>query len=73
MFYRQQGLTSKNLTLIRQVLNRNVWASVVNLPHALMAQARLMEEHARVKAAITYSLTTTSRMQCRWSLSSIGA
>jgi integrase len=51
--YRQSGLTSKNLTLIRQVLSPNVWSSVVNLPWALLRKARLLGEHAPVKAAVT--------------------
>ena len=51
--YRQVGLTPKNLALIRQVSNRDVWRSIVNLPDELMRQARRMDEHSPVKAAIT--------------------
>jgi hypothetical protein len=51
--FRTTGLTTKNQKLIRQVLNPKVWASIVNLPEALMRQARQLEEHAPVKAAIT--------------------
>jgi len=51
--YRQAGLTTKNLALIRQVSNRDVWGSIVRLPDALMQQARRMQEHSPVKAGIT--------------------
>ena len=52
-FYRRGGLTEKNLAVIRQVLSGNIWAEVTNLPRALMAQARSLRQHARVKAAVT--------------------
>ena len=51
--YRRKGLTQKNLKVIREVLSGNVWPDVVNLPKALMAQARSLQEHAPVKAAVT--------------------
>ena len=55
-FYRRGGLTEKNLAVIRQVLSGDVWSEVVNLPAALMVQARLLREHAPVKAAVTAQL-----------------
>ena len=55
-FYRRGGLTEKNLAVIRQVLSGDVWREVVNLPAALMAQARLLREQAPVKAAVTAQL-----------------
>jgi len=51
--HRQSGLTPKNLALIRQVLNRNVWGSIVRLSALLMREAQLMDEHAPVRAALT--------------------
>ena len=54
--YRHKGLTPKNLALIRQVLNREVWSSIVNLPWRLMKQARLVADHAPVKAALVAQL-----------------
>jgi hypothetical protein len=54
--YRRGGLTEKNLAVIRQVLSGDVWREVVNLPTALMAQARLLREQAPVKAAVTTQL-----------------
>jgi integrase len=55
-FYRRGGLTEKNLAVIRQVLSGDVWREVVNLPAALMAQARSLREQAPVKAAVTTQL-----------------
>ena len=51
--YRKEGMTQKNLKLIRQVLNSEVWARVVNCPDELMRQARSLKDQAPVKAAIT--------------------
>jgi integrase len=49
--HREEGMTPKNLALIRSVLTNGVWSRVVNLPHQLMRQARL-ERHAPVRAAV---------------------
>jgi integrase len=51
--YRKEGLTPKNLKLIRQVLNSEVWARVINCPDDLMRRARSLKEQAPVKAAVT--------------------
>jgi integrase len=51
--YRHGGLTQKNLALIRQVLTAEVWSEVVNLPEALMRQARALRDQAPTKAAVT--------------------
>jgi integrase len=51
--YRHGGLTPKNLQLIRQVLNDEVWRRVVNCPKALMLRARSLKDQAPLKAAIT--------------------
>jgi hypothetical protein len=51
--YRHDGLTPKNLQLIRQVLNEEVWGRVGNCPNALMLRARSMKDQAPLKAAIT--------------------
>jgi integrase len=39
--------------LIRQVLNKDIWLRIVNIPWALMRKARLLAEHAPLKAAVT--------------------
>jgi site-specific recombinase XerD len=54
--HRCEGLTPKNLQLIRQVLTEGVWSDVVSLPKALMRQARLARDHAPIKAAVTAQL-----------------
>jgi integrase len=54
--HRRTGMTPKNRALIRQVITGDVWSRVVNLPAALMHQARLLNDHAPVKAALTAQL-----------------
>jgi integrase len=49
---RREGMTPKNLALIRQVLSGGLWSEVVSLPKALMQQARLAKDHAPIKAAV---------------------
>ena len=39
--HRREGLTPKNLQLIRQVLTEGVWSEVVSLPNALMRAGAL--------------------------------
>lgn len=51
--YRKEGLTQKNLKLIRQVLNSKVWESVINCPDELMRRARTLKDKAPVKAAVS--------------------
>jgi Phage integrase family len=50
--HRRDGLTEKNQAIVRQVLSGNIWGDVINLPRVLMAQARSLQEHAPVKAAV---------------------
>lgn len=54
--HRREGLTPKNLQLIRQVLTEGVWSEVVSLPKVLMQQACLAKDHAPIKAAVTAQL-----------------
>jgi hypothetical protein len=56
--HRREGLTPKNLRLIRQVLTEGIWSEVTSLPEVLMQQARLDKDHAPVKAAVTAQLAT---------------
>jgi hypothetical protein len=56
--HRQGGLTEKNLNVIRAVLTGKVWNQVVQLPLALMAEARLLRHQAPVKAAVTAQIAT---------------
>jgi Phage integrase family len=54
--HRREGLTPKNLQLIRQVLTEGVWTEMVCLPKSLMQQAHLAKNHAPVKAAVMAQL-----------------
>jgi integrase len=51
--HRREGLTPKNLQLVRQVLSDGVWSEVVSLPNVLMQQAYSVKDHAPIKAAIS--------------------
>src|SRR5258705_1205970 len=50
--HREDGMTPKNLALIRCVLTDEVWSRVTKLPEQLMRQARLEQRHAPVRAAV---------------------
>ena len=50
--YREDGMTEKNLALIRLVLTDGVWSRIVDLPEELMQQARLLRRHAPIRAAV---------------------
>jgi integrase len=54
--YRREGLTPKNLQLVRQVLTDGVWSEVVALPNRLMHEARTAKDHAPIKAAVSAQL-----------------
>ena len=56
--HRREGLTPKNLQLIRHVLTDGVWGEVVSLPNVLMRQARSAKDHASIKAGISAQLAT---------------
>jgi integrase len=50
--HRKDGMTPKNLALIRSVLTDEVWSRVTNLPDLLMRRARRERQHAPVRAAV---------------------
>ena len=50
--HRDDGMTEKNLALIRRVLTEGVWSRVVNVPGQLMEEARLQRRHAPVRAGV---------------------
>jgi hypothetical protein len=54
--YRQDGMTEKNMAVIRQVMTASVWSEVVRLPALLMQEARDLREQAPVKAAVRAQL-----------------
>jgi integrase len=51
----EDGMTPKNLALIRSVLTDGVWSRVVDLPDQLMREARRLR-HAPVRAAVLAQL-----------------
>jgi integrase len=53
---RPEGLTEKNLVVIRQVLTPGVWTGVVKLPAQMIAAARLQMRHSPARAALTAEL-----------------
>jgi integrase len=50
--HREEGMTEKNLAVVRTVLTPGVWGRVAKLPEQLMEQARKMRNSAPVRAAI---------------------
>src|SRR5260370_11931954 len=50
--HREDGMTPKNLALIRLVLTQGIWSRVTTLPEQLMQQARLPRRPAPVRAAV---------------------
>src|SRR5262249_45616051 len=49
---REEGMTEKNLAVVRAVLTPGVWTRVYKLPEQLMEQARNMHKSAPVRAAL---------------------
>jgi len=60
--YRSTGLTEKNRTLVRQILQPGIWRDVLDLPSRLMAQARADRRTAPEKAAITAQMAVAIRI-----------
>jgi hypothetical protein len=50
--HREEGMTEKNLAVVRVVLTPGVWARVAKLPEQLMEQAQAMRSSAPVRAAL---------------------
>jgi integrase len=50
--HRDEGMTEKNLAVVRAVLTPAVWGRIVKLPGQLMEQARKLYKSAPVRAAI---------------------
>jgi integrase len=49
--HRPEGLTEKNMAVVRQVLSSDAWCLVVKLPWLLMREADVTRDRAPVKAA----------------------
>jgi hypothetical protein len=50
--HREEGMTEKNLAVVRAVLTPAVWGRIIKLPEQLMEQARKLHKSASVRAAI---------------------
>jgi integrase len=50
--HREEGMTEKNLAVVRAVLTPGVWGRIAKLPEELMERARKMRNAAPVRAAI---------------------
>jgi hypothetical protein len=61
---RPEGFTPKNMAVIRQVLTPGVWDRVVNLPFAMMAEARKHQQHAPLRAAVTAQIAVAIAILC---------
>lgn len=53
---RPEGMTDKNIALIRQVLTPGVWPRVIKLPFTMMEMARRQRIHMPASAAVTAQL-----------------
>jgi integrase len=56
--HRREGMTPKNLQLVRQVLTEGVWSEVIALPNVLIRQARLATDQAPIKGGLLAQLAT---------------
>jgi len=61
---RPDGFTPKNTALIQKVLTPGVWDRVVNLPFAMMKEARRQQQHSPVRAAVTAQLAVAIAILC---------
>jgi hypothetical protein len=50
--HREEGMTEKNLAVVRMALTPGVWDRVVNLPKKLLQQARAQRRHAPIRAGV---------------------
>lgn len=52
----EEGLTEKNIAFLRKVLTPGVWGRVVNLPFAMMREARQRQQSSPVRSAVLAQL-----------------
>ena len=62
--HRRGGITDKNMALIQKVLTPGVWSRVVNLPLALMAEARACRVSSPTRAAVTAQMAVAIAILC---------
>jgi len=61
--HRIEGMTPKNMKLIRQVLNGDVWARVVNYPNKLMKEAQSQQSRSPLKAAVNAEVAVATAIE----------
>jgi hypothetical protein len=61
---RPEGFTPKNTALIQKILTPGVWDRVVNLPFAMINEARQRQECSPVRAAVTAQLAVAIAILC---------
>ena len=61
--HREDGMTPKNLALIRQVLTDGAWSRVANLPEQLMRHARSQRRNAPIRAAVLAQIAVAVAIQ----------
>ena len=59
---RPEGFTPKNTELIQQILTPGVWDLIVNLPFALMKEARQQQRDKPVQSAVTAQIAAATAM-----------
>ena len=61
--HRQDGLTPKNMTLVRKILNGDVWERVVNCPTQLMKEAHARKDRSPMKAAVMAEVAVATAIE----------
>lgn len=56
--YREEGMTPKNLALIRQVLTPGMWQRVIAVPETLMQRARSLRRTSPIRAGVSAQIAT---------------
>lgn len=60
--HRRNGLTEKNLNVVRAVLSSDIWTKVIRLPDQLMADANRYRLRSPIKAAVLAELGVAIRI-----------
>ena len=56
--YRNEGMTEKNLAVVRLVLTPGVWGRIIRLPEYLLSRARGLKGTAPIRAAVQAQMAT---------------
>jgi integrase len=60
--FHRNGLTPKNMAVVRQVVTTDAWSRVIRLPDALLAQARARRNQSPVRAAVLAGVAVAIRL-----------